>query len=479
MFARTRLFAVLILFVLSFSLLSGQEIFGESAGGKEVLGVPISFGGFYRIRYYYTSTQGVSPAGPYGEPLVEGGKLSFLLKPQVEIMPSENITIGAYFRLTNIDRSIIWGSPDYFTNILVSPYLRIDYGPLGVDMGYFREHMTELTVMRWDKDDNPPGAGGVEGGCRSCVGLPGEMSFENLEEIDKDIGLEGLRINVSVPVKSVELDFKSFYARPTKQDELCDVLTRHFICGELGGNYESDVFSGWARVRMMNIQDEQGSCAFSLNPMLWQNVASGDFGFSVYWVKLQAERAWCRTKHRPVDRIGAWKVHEGRAFLVRLTAEPQVGPVLLGLDLAKLNLESGYDAEYRAQSYYSGEDGIRATVKGEAKFGKLDLNSAFFYKDVENAVKPLSADTLNIRTLGVNIGGGLEIGNVYISGSVSGSREKSKKVGDVDDEQKRDIYVLELSVKPVTMMTISFNVMYTETDGDIARIFSLMTSVDF
>ena len=94
-------------------------------------------------------------------------------------------------------------------------------------------------------------------------------------------------------------------------------------------------------------------------------------------------------------------------------------------------------------------------------------------------MKPLSADTLNIRTLGVNIGGGLEIGNVYISGSVSGSREKSKVADDVDNEQKRDIYVLELSVKPVTMMTISFNVMYTETDGDIARIFSLMTSVDF
>ncbi|GAI24173.1 unnamed protein product, partial [marine sediment metagenome] len=84
--------------------------------------------GYMRIRVSHINAGNTSATGPFGEPIENGGKSLFLLKPTIELEVMDNIVLGSHFRLTNISNSAMFGAPDYYLYQLVSPYINAEFG---------------------------------------------------------------------------------------------------------------------------------------------------------------------------------------------------------------------------------------------------------------------------------------------------------------------------------------------------------------
>ncbi len=441
--------------------------------------------GYMRIRVSHINADNTSATGPFGELIENGGKSLFLLKPTIELEVMDNIVLGSHFRLTNISNSAMFGAPDYYLYQLVSPYINAEFGNAKLVLGYFQEYFSELTLIRWDKDDNPPGAGGSESGCPECSGMPGVMSFDNLEEIDKELGFNGYHFQYAPEWETGNIDFKIFYTQPTVVDREVTYYNRYMLASAIHGSKNVGAFDIGVSINAIHYQEDAGKywqSFYATNPLLWHTYGSAIVEMGFWDAIISLEKAWNYSKERTPIEIGNWITDEDNAFFGKIELEPQIGPTVNKIQLAYIDIGKNYNAQYKSPSFYLGEVGFRGILRNEIKLGMIELNDAFYYKAISKAeIEKLDALDVDVNTLGMSLGMNMDIKDVFTSLNISASKQTSSwsPTEDVHKESVRDIYVVDFAFKPWVPMTLSATLTYIDIDDDISRIFHLTGSLEF
>jgi peroxiredoxin len=183
----------------------------------------IALHGRGRLRWMHIDTTGVGAAGANGEPLQPGASLRHRMELELSYEITPHLHAGGLIRLSNEGEMVLRSGPDYLSNGWGSLFIHHEArGSLPVVRtyasslvaGYYRTHMTPLTLMRWDEDDTPISGGQRAQGCGVCggdAGLAGFIRSESLEELSPDLALEGARWDLTL---AGLLDIHALYARP-------------------------------------------------------------------------------------------------------------------------------------------------------------------------------------------------------------------------------------------------------------------------
>ena len=456
--------------------------------------------GLGKVRAVITHNSSDLAYGPYGEQLIDGGSFNYLFKPEVILKITRKISLGAHVRFTDSSLDEMLGAPDYFTNPYVSPFIMVKHSIMRFDAGYFTEHFTPLSFQRWDSDDSPPGAGGVEGGCRACAGLPGGISFQNLEELDPDYGLEGFRLSLSPGTPKTSLNMKLLYARPTVESGDCRYYTRHLFASSLIGAMNIGEFSFTSALRGINLQDESGVCAKmpfipEKEPVIWQNIASGELTAGVKFVKVSIEKLWCRTKAEQLDTNGTINISDDFASTFSLNLSPRFRKLFLYVEGTYLHIGEGFAPEYRALSYYQGSEGYRGRfgIQVVDIWNSMSIGTVLFSKKVRFMGTPGNSMKFESSGIGIELESKVRETNIFLNLNAAFEHILDEPSDSIfaclpsyfPEPFDKNLYSISLSVEPVKNLIFTANYVYNEqntgsgNEWNIARIFYLMTSVNY
>ncbi|MFP4459893.1 MAG: redoxin domain-containing protein [Candidatus Zixiibacteriota bacterium] len=416
-----------------------------------------SIAGNFKLRYQYIALDSAGTHGAYGEPLSEGSSFKFLCIPDLKYRVSDNLHIGSVFRMTNISNTYLLGAPDYFTNNYFSPYILYrpaDY--LNIRAGYFRSSFTPLVLMRWDSDDNPPGAGGTEGGCATCEGLAGGVSSENLEELGPELGFEGLKVDGNL---SRHFSYEAFYARAQTLDpRSCGKYLRNMGGLRFVARRKSNQYIG---INSVVFREEAGICS---DPEAGYNKADirqqdnfsvdGKFAFLDYF-DIFGEIAYSHTIDQFPDTTEDYKIdNEDIAYYfgAGIQYEP-INDMSWNFDIAYQSIGEEYLSSYKALSYLNDRKGLRLRSEIEYKYGGL----IFFMKKLDYiSEKPDSfeiwAEPQNSNQLGYGAFGKYNIFQipvhlyVYITGEEYDTEYQVAAKEYESYTNKREIITSELTV---------------------------------
>jgi len=468
----------------------------ESAEPPRLFDEKLRIFGTAKVRGVITSLTG-DAHGAYGEPLVGGGQLNFLFRPALEYVQNEHRTIGTQLRFTDAGESEMRGAPDYFTNALFSPYIKASLGDASLIAGYYHENFSPLSLMRWDVGDNPPGAGGGQGGCRACAGLPGGVSFNNLEELGADYGFEGFHLSYAPAISHAAGDFRAFYARPTAEHSYCTYYLRHLFASSLGGTYTFGGAAFAANMRALNLQDEIMECdnrpyIRSKPSALWQNIVSAEASVAYAGCRIAAERLWCRTKTYPPDSNSHISVYDDFANMLIAQAKLKYENLFADMNFAYFDIGDSYRPEYAALSYYPGSQGIRGQVGVEFLQKALSAGATIFAK------KLMFGDEITeIESYGAGFELSHRISSMRLIFSMSGAVEYARftdtgaclpcqQITRTSPEPfRRNVGEIAFSVEPFSKLAITAAINYNENregdakDYNVGRVYYLMTSASF
>ncbi len=209
------------------------------------------------MRWMHIDTTGTGAVGANGEPLVPGPSLRARAELELTYAVTPQLKAGGFFRLSNEGDLVLRSGPDYLSSPWGSFILRYDTRgrlPLvrryesSLQAGYYRVHLTPLTLMRWDKDDTPVAGGQRAQGCGVCGGAAGMAGFirsESLEQTEPDLSFEGARWNLTLMDR---FDLLLLYARPQaphpEEPGAC-------VASERDDNYyHQDLYSGRAKAHL-------------------------------------------------------------------------------------------------------------------------------------------------------------------------------------------------------------------------------------
>lgn len=187
----------------------------EEPGGTPLAGevgtadAGLAVSGDARIKYVSVDTRGEDPAGPYGEPLPPGNDLLHRLHLKFEKRVGDRLRVGGLLRISNEGTDVLRSGPYFFDSRWGSLFAAFDLGRLDLRLGYFTTHMTPLTLMRWDWDDNPRTGGDT--GC-NCGAAGAVAIVRSLEELGPDLTFEGAAARYSSGGFEADL----FYAMPRR-----------------------------------------------------------------------------------------------------------------------------------------------------------------------------------------------------------------------------------------------------------------------
>ena len=151
----------------------------------------IALHGDARMRFFSIDSRGSRAVGPYGEAVTPGNDL--LMRFELEaIKPiGRHLTVGGLVRAGNESIEVLRSGPQYLDNERGSAFADIHAAGASLRVGYYTMHMTPLTMMRWDWDDNPRTGGDAGCGCGNAAGV---LLLESLEELGPDLTVEGGRL---------------------------------------------------------------------------------------------------------------------------------------------------------------------------------------------------------------------------------------------------------------------------------------------
>ena len=183
----------------------------ESSGG--LFGEGFMINGDVRIRYLGIDVNGEDAVGPYGEELRRGNHLLYRFDLELVKPLSRYATVGGLLRIGNEGEGILEAGPEYLGREWGSAYAEIEVNLLSFRLGYYPIHMTPLTLMRWDWDDNPRIGGDASCGCAAAAGV---LLFESLEELGPELVFEGGLAEIT----GASYQLRFLYAIPRRAKEI-------------------------------------------------------------------------------------------------------------------------------------------------------------------------------------------------------------------------------------------------------------------
>ncbi len=210
--------------VMALMLEGGEELFFEEPADKKMLersaavpaptaGSGFTFGGYQRIRFLGIDANGSDPTGPYGEEVESRNNLLFRFELEMKRKLTKHVTIGGLLSISNESEEVHESGPEYLGSEWGSAYAEIEWNCFSLRLGYYPFHMTPLTLMRWDWDDNPRIGGDAGCGCGAAAGM---LLVESLEELGPELVFEG----GIAAYRGSNTEARIFYAIPKRAEEV-------------------------------------------------------------------------------------------------------------------------------------------------------------------------------------------------------------------------------------------------------------------
>lgn len=199
----------------------------------------IHFTGDGRIRFLSIDTRGDDPVGPYGEEVSPGNHVQYRFMLGLSKRLGRMLEVGALLRISNEGDEVLESGPDYLGSEWGSAYALVTVDRLQIRLGYYAMHMTPLTMMRWDWDDNPRIGG--DAGC-GCGPVAGTVLIESLEELGPSLTFEGAQLTYGV--RGAEI--RAFYAIPRRANE--SDYTKYRFTGE-SARYSLEIYGVETRLQ--------------------------------------------------------------------------------------------------------------------------------------------------------------------------------------------------------------------------------------
>jgi hypothetical protein len=171
------------------------------------------FKGYQRIRFLGIDATGDEAVGPYGEGLQSRNDMLYRFDLEVTRDLSAYVTAGGLLRISNEGKKVLESGPRYLGSEWGSAFAEAHYERLSLRVGYYPIHMTPLTLMRWDWDDNPRTGGDAGCGCGAAAGV---LLVESLEELGPELVFEGGLAAYS----GSSMEARLFYAIPKRPREI-------------------------------------------------------------------------------------------------------------------------------------------------------------------------------------------------------------------------------------------------------------------
>jgi hypothetical protein len=315
----------------------------------------IQITGEERSRFMNIDTEGKHPTGVYGEALKQETTFKHYLRLNVTALISDRLTAGGRVRISNVSRKALDSGPEYLSQEWGSAFLKYSTKNTNTTVGCYDIHLTPLTLMRWDLEDNPEGGGIAGGGCLPCGEVAGAIPSESLEELSPTLSFEGARFNVMI---GDHVDGLAFYAR--LREEEWTRYRRHIVGfrTKLIPYQPLSPTPPHLGVALLRTGDEARSVEFPpLNPPLASNVLNADAHFPITRsFVLRGE--WAHAQVVEDSLVGGKHTYEGSAFLVGFKTNY---PSYFKLRCSYLLLNRSFDSFYRALSYSANRRGFRAS----------------------------------------------------------------------------------------------------------------------
>lgn len=415
-------------------VVAGAAYGAGEAAGTELGGA--SFRGWMRIRFLNIDSRGEDAAGLYGEPVSPGNRVDSRIEIEGSKRVANGLRAGGLLRIGNEGERVIESGPKYLGSQWGSAFAEIEAGDLTFRLGYYSIHMTPLTLMRWDWDDNPRIGG--DAGC-GCGAAAGAFLVESLDDLAPELTFEGAFARYAVPGGEI----RAFYALPRRARE---TSRGAWIMGaEERARYSLELYGfewRWQRTspraggswqlgaRYVGSREDRHSVAFAelgyaaYDPWRESGVATVSVEASLArFARARAEGVvWNRVTEYGRGAAGDTVASraDGRAGIVGVAFE---GPRGSALAVDYLLLDPDFYSPFAALSYEPDREGYRASAR--APLFRSYADADVFYKRMLEHTPPFSAERAVIRTLGASIAG--DLGGGF--GSTIGWIEESSERG--------------------------------------------------
>jgi hypothetical protein len=353
---------------------------GDEAGSRGTGGSPadaaasagLVISGDARVKFLSIDAVGESASGPYGERLEPGNSLLQRLELEVSMPVGRHLRAGGLLRAGNEGIEVLRAGPQYLDSEWGSAFAAVEAGPFTARLGYFTMHMTPLTMMRWDWNDNPRTGGDAGCGCGATAGI---LIVNSLEELGPDLTFEGATAGWT----RGEFEAGLFYAMPRRSRDTPVMVWQYG--GEEQAAYSLEIYGLEARWRrydsrtgrfwgaglhLLGHREDPGSIdpaelGYAPFPYYEGSILTATAEIPLLgWVGLEGELiADCRAKGH---NLGAAHDEEaeldGTGGIAGIVAE--TGPVDLRIDY--LRLTDGFYSPFASLSYEAGRQGVRGSA---------------------------------------------------------------------------------------------------------------------
>jgi hypothetical protein len=350
-----------------------------------------------RVKFLSVDAEGGNATGPYGESLEPGNSILQRFELEASMRIGRHLRAGGLLRASNEGIAVLRSGPEYYDSEWGSMFASIEAGSFAARLGYFTMHMTPLTMMRWDWNDNPRTGGDAGCGCGATAGI---LIVESLEELGPELTFEGATAGWS----RGEFDAGLFYAMPRRARDTPAVVWLYG--GEEQASYPLEIYGLQARWRRHDQRTGRfwGAGVHLLghreDPDAIDPVELGYAPFEHYdgeiltataeiplleTVSLEAE--WIALCSATGGNIGPGHDEEvkleGSGGIAGFVAGKEG---LLELRLEYLRLDDGFHSPFAALSYEAGRHGMRSSAVLHLPGGWSALS--LFYKRLREIEAP-------------------------------------------------------------------------------------------
>jgi peroxiredoxin len=409
-------------------------VYRADARAENVLGLGAR--GDARIRFIGIDTRGNEPVGPYGERARSGNHLQYRFTLEMMRRLGRYLTIGALLRISNEVAEVLESGPEYLGSEWGSAFALFSRRRFSLRIGYYVMHMTPLTMMRWDWDDNPRIGGDTGCGCGPAAGV---LLIESLERLGPDLTFEGAQAAYVMP----DFEIGAFYGMPRRAREVH--VREYSASGELP-RYSLEIYGAEAKLQRY---DQRTGRFWRVGAHFlgsWENNRSVDFaalGYSIPqpWQESTILSVSWEAPFLPVAAIrGEWILsNRTEDHIYGIDGERQdftshggggtAGILVewehsLRFSCDYIRLEPAFNSPFAALSYEANREGIRGSVS--AYIAEEAVVASVFYRRTSEIEPPEEGvEKERISLFGASL-------DLDFTGGLGGS------VGFIDKESRRD-----------------------------------------
>lgn len=456
----------------------------------------LTFRGDERIRFLGIDTKGDAPVGPYGEEVRTGNHVQYRFMLEVSRRLNRRMTVGTLLRISNEGTDVLAAGPDYFGSEWGSAFALLSSEKVSLRVGYYTMHMTPLTLMRWDWDDNPRIGGDT--GC-GCVPASGVLLVESLERLGPDLTFEGAQAAFGAG----NLEMRVFYAMSRRASETS--YSEYRVSGEMA-DYSLELFGAEANLQRRDrrtgrfwkagfhfVESWENSRSVDFEelgygiPQPWQGSSTLSLSWEIPVLALAALRGeWLLLNRIDYHMYGI----DGERDDLRSDGGGGIAGIVIERERSfrllcdYVRTEPAFYSPFAALSYEANREGIRTSLTAYLA-GEAAALSVFYRRAREIKPPDGGMEREQVSLLGASFDLDLQSG---IGGSIGYLDRGSRRTGEIEDfDASRRAAVATLRYLFVRQASIELRYERIETKSDVtgntleseANLYSLSVSAQF